>query len=309
MNFGHAFLEYLAESGGRRRLAVVGLAVAVLVGAVLVSSPTCSGEPRAGEESVAFVVAVRGNVEAIEDEGTSRRLRIMDPVYAGDTLRTGTRDRLQVMFADGTVVGLGKNSEIRIVEFNWDADARAGKMTVLVGKGVFRVLGGTITEVAPVQFMTRNSRDPISIRGSFYAGRLVEQRFSVVLLGGQQIVVSNRAGSVTVTKPLFGTTAVAADIAPDIPTRLAPEELAYLRFGVADSGADLTAAGGTRDGEEQLSEFDRWGYWNDASGSAEGSPSWAGEGSLAAEVRDLLDMTRTARFSLVSGAGAGGCPT
>jgi hypothetical protein len=312
MSFAYSSLKSLAETVGRLRRIVVGLAVAVLVGAVLASSPACSGEPRAGEESIGFVVAVRGNVEAIEGEGASRRLRIMDRVYGGDALRTGTRDRLQVMLADGTIVDLGKNSEIQIAEFDWDANARAGKMTVRPRKGTFRVLGGTITEVAPVQFMTRDFQDPISIRGTFYAGRLVGRRFSVVLLGGDRMVVSNKAGSVTITKPLHGTTLVAADIAPEIPARLAPEELAYLRFGSAGGGEDQTAASDASDGEEQLFEFDRWGYWDAASGSAEDSPSWADERSLAAQVRDLIDMTRTAQFSIVSaggGGGAGGCPT
>ncbi len=299
MGSGRLPVELCSKNAGRDRpIATMCFKIAAFACVVLMSSIARAAEDKIDGHAIGLLVAVRGDAEAIDAEGVSRELRIKDPVYRGDNLRTGKRGRLQVMFMDRTILGFGPETEIQIVEYGYNANARSGNMTISVGKGVFRVLGGAITQVAPVEFKTEKSQQPISILGSFYAGGFLDQAFRVVSLGGERIIVSSDTGRVAITRPLYGTTVVGADMTPGTPARLLPEDIAYFSLDVSgDAEYEPTINAES----VAVSEFARWGHWSLDGNSLEDSYSWANDRwGLAAEVRDLLDMSRT---------GGGGCPT
>lgn len=178
---------------------VLFLAISLLVG--LSSDGLCAEET----DSVASVIAVRGDVQAINKKGESRKLKIKTPLFLKDTIKTGKRGRLQIMFKDKTIVSLGSTSEMKISEYVWDKEKGDGKITTEVKEGAFRVMGGLISKAVPKKFKTKTPVATIGIRGSMYAGNVTtDGELSVVFEGGKGITLQNSTGITVITTPGYG---------------------------------------------------------------------------------------------------------
>jgi len=172
--------------------------IAVVVGGILTGplSFVARSQDDAGER-VGSVIVVRGKVEAIDASGVVRVLGMKSPILRGDTIKTGPRGRVQMSFVDNTVISLGQKTEMVIEEYRFNPTKSDGAMLTRVNEGVFRVMGGAITKIAPDKFKTETPSATIGIRGSFYAGRQVGNKLVVVFLGGRGITVGNSRGRVT----------------------------------------------------------------------------------------------------------------
>ena len=156
------------------------------------------------QEPVGSVVAVRGKVVAINVQGESRSLSIKSPLFLNDTVNTGKRGRLQVLFRDTSIVSLGADSIVKISEYAWDPDTDKAAITTEVKEGVFRVMGGLISKKAPARFKTETPMATIGIRGSMYAGKVSGKGLEVVFEGGKGIDLTNATGTVAITNAGFG---------------------------------------------------------------------------------------------------------
>ena len=179
-------------------------------------------------DSIGSVVAIRGKVTAVSAAGAVRKLTLKASVYLKDTLKTEKRSRLQVMFLDNTIVSLGPNSEMKIAEYQWKPEKNAGGMKTKVKEGVFRIMGGAITKVAPENFTTETPAATIGIRGSMYAGRVSNDTLTVVFQGGKGIFVTNPAGTVEISIPGYGTRVEGPAEPPETPQPLSSEEITDL---------------------------------------------------------------------------------
>ncbi|MBU1193604.1 MAG: FecR family protein [Proteobacteria bacterium] len=155
-------------------------------------------------QAVGFVIALRGEVQAIDSEGTARALHIKDQFFVEDTIKTGKQSRLQMMFKDNTIISLGSDSMLKIAEYEWDHKNRDGKLTSEINEGVFRIMGGLISKEVPDKLKTKTPAATIGIRGSMYAGSVRDGRLSVVFEGGRGITLQNATGLVLVEKPGYG---------------------------------------------------------------------------------------------------------
>jgi len=180
------------------------------------------------DDSIGSVVAIRGKVTATDPEGSIRKLALKSKVYRDDTLKTEKRSRLQVMFIDNTIVSLGPNSEMIISEYQWKPDQSDGGMKTKIKEGVFRIMGGAITKVAPEKFITETPAATIGIRGSMYAGRVSDGALTVVFQGGKGIYVTNPAGTVDISIPGYGTRVEGPAEPPETPQPLTSEEITDL---------------------------------------------------------------------------------
>ncbi len=188
----------------------------------------------AEETRIGYVVAVRGEVVAEDMNGEARPLAIKSPLYVRDTVKTGNRSRIQMMFSDNTLISLGQRTEMKLSEYAWQPENDVGKMRTQVKEGAFRVMGGAITRIAPKQFKTETPSATIGIRGSMYAGIVREGRLSVLFEGGRGIDVTNHAGSVAITRRGFGTVVRALDQAPEEPVRFSGKDLADINDAFID---------------------------------------------------------------------------
>ena len=207
-----------------RVISIIAIGINIVFGTLAVAE----------EAQIGQVVAVRGDVVAEDMNGEARPLAIKSPLYVGDTVKTGNRGRIQMMFSDNTLISLGQKTEMQLSEFVWQPEDDIGKMTTQVREGAFRVMGGAITRIAPKQFKTETPSATIGIRGSMYAGKVSGERLSILFEGGKGIEIANHLGSVVITRPGFGTFVRASDQAPEKPVRFSGEDLANIHDAFLD---------------------------------------------------------------------------
>lgn len=194
------------------------LAAAVLAPDIAIAAPA---------EPVANVVALRGTVTAKNAKGVERPLAIKNPIFQDDVLKTGATGRLQLLFTDNSIISLGGASEMKIAEYRWQPGQKDGALRTQIKEGTFRVMGGALTKEAPQNFKTETPTATIGIRGSMYAGTVTPSSLAVVFQGGKGIEITNPFGTVTITKPGFGTH-VALNTAPAPPKKFTEQELGEL---------------------------------------------------------------------------------
>jgi len=195
----------------------------------------------------ATVVAIRGEINAYSDNSPSRRLKVKSVVFENETIMTGKRGRIQLLFRDSTIISLGRNSEMKISEYTWQPEDKNGSLKTNVKEGTFRVMGGAITRFTPEKFTTETPTATIGIRGSMYAGTVTVNSLSVVFQGGKGIDITNPAGTVAISKPGFGTHVFTADKPPLTPVKFSASDLAALN-------SELTGDLGPDQEEEQNPE-------------------------------------------------------
>ncbi|MEW6289232.1 MAG: FecR domain-containing protein [Thermodesulfobacteriota bacterium] len=211
---------------------------------LLILLPLPAQAEEAGQ-AAATVVALRGNVQAVNAKGELRDLAVKSPIHNEDTIKTGKGGRLQILFSDNTIYSLGQNSEMKIAEYKWQPQESNGTLKTQVKEGVFRVMGGAITKTSPQNFTTETPAATIGIRGSMYGGTVTSSSLSVIFQGGKGIEVTNSFGTVSISRPGHGTS-VTMNSAPEPPRQLSEQD-------VAAFSNELTAADGEsaeEDGEQ-----------------------------------------------------------
>lgn len=186
------------------------------------------------DEPVGSVVAIRGEVNAVDMENFSRKLSLKSDIFREDTIITGKRGRVQIMFIDNTIISLGRNSEMNIAEYEWDPEKKDGEVKTKVKEGVFRVMGGAITKVAPHKFTTETPAATIGIRGSMYSGKVSGDSLTVVFQGGKGIDIINENGSVAITQAGYGTRVQNLLEAPTPPTKFKAVDLSDIEIELSD---------------------------------------------------------------------------
>jgi hypothetical protein len=179
------------------------------------------------DEFIGKVVAMRGAVVAVAEDGQKRNLAVNAQVFVQDVIETGT-GRVQLMFKDNTLITLGRNTKMALTAYAWDPENKKAEMQTRIREGSFRIMGGAITRTAPEKFKTTSVSGTIGIRGSMYAGNLRGTRLTVMFHGGKGIYVQNRAGRVNIRRPGFATLVEHADKAPATPTRMSTSDLMEL---------------------------------------------------------------------------------
>ncbi|MCK5544298.1 MAG: FecR domain-containing protein, partial [Desulfobulbaceae bacterium] len=208
---------------------IIAIAVLTVSGSVVKAVET---------ESIGFVAAVRGKVYALDSSADFRQLNVRSPLFVEDTITTGKRGRIQIVFNDNTVYSLGRNSEMKIADYVWDRDKAEGAIKTEIKEGVFRVMGGAIAKRSPRRFKTETPIATIGIRGSMFSGVVGKESLSVVFQGGAGIeVVSPEGVMVAITRVGFGTN-VELGKAPERPTRFSAEQQAAIDAGFDEGGAE-----------------------------------------------------------------------
>lgn len=201
----------------------------------------------AAEQNAATVIAIRGEVTAIDQQGTTRTLAIKDPIYLEDTIDTGERGRMQIMFTDNTIISLGRKTVIQMLDYSLNAEKK-GVLSTQINEGVFRVMGGILTKTSPENFSTKTPSGNIGIRGSLYTGQVLGTNLNVVFEGGKGITVQNNTGTVLITTPGNGIRATGFDSAISEPYRFSPADMSRLHNELATSPirSDSTRPAGNR---------------------------------------------------------------
>ena len=222
---------------------IIGWAIILLAGFPVL----CTGGQ---DENIGKVVAVRGAVVAVAEDGQKRDLALNGQVFARDVIETGI-GRVQLMFKDNTLITLGRNTKMALTAYVWDPENKKAEMETQIREGSFRIMGGAITRMAPEKFKTTSVSGTIGIRGSMYVGNLRGTRLSVFFHGGKGIYVQNRAGMVNINRPGFATLVENADKAPAPPAIMSNSDLMELETLLSSdqAGQEEQAEDGGRETE------------------------------------------------------------
>ena len=207
-----------------------------------------TARPVLAAETVAQVVALRGGVEVERADGRTP-LKVKDLLYVTDTIHTND-GRVQIMFTDHSLITLGRETVLSISEYRYHPGDNDATLKTRVKEGVFRVVGGAVTKLAPQKFTTETPTATIGVRGSMYAGRYQNGQLTVLFEGGVGVYVTNAMGTVELTTANLLTT-VSEGQGPTPPKPATPSEIQGLYqaltpvAGEAKGGQGPSAAEGT----------------------------------------------------------------
>ncbi len=147
----------------------------------------------AAPESIGLIIALTGTATATGTNGQTRALQMKSPVFANDTVVTKAASRLQIMFADDSVVAQGENSRMTIDAYVYDPkEKEKGNCALKLVTGLFRVVTGAITELNPGRFKAQTKLATVGIRGcelGFSLREALEEIYILQLPPKKRIVI------------------------------------------------------------------------------------------------------------------------
>jgi len=150
--------------------------------------------------SIGQMVWVSGSVQATGSDNTTRSLQRRSPIYAQDTVVTGSNGSGEIVFTDGSMVTLRAATTFRIDQYKFSgAGAGGNKYISSLAKGGFRTITGLISKGSPDNYQVNTPVATIGVRGTDYS-LFYGRSGLLVKLDRGAIVVTNHAGSLEMSK-------------------------------------------------------------------------------------------------------------
>ncbi|MEE4302346.1 MAG: FecR family protein, partial [Pseudomonadales bacterium] len=150
----------------RRDRRSVHLSFACLLLLALASATWAASAP----DPAGRVIRTLGLVEAIAPDGSVRRLRRQDPIFEGDTLRTGARGRAQIRFTDRGLMSLRPATELAIDDYEYDAGApSSARQQLRLARGGFRAATGRVAAGNRAGYRVTTPLAVIGVRGTLWS--------------------------------------------------------------------------------------------------------------------------------------------
>ena len=147
--------------------------------------------------SIAQVTAIRGDAN-IDREGKKIPIKFGTQVEQVDTIITSATAKLQIRFEDGTIITVGKDSNISMKDYKFDpVNKENNKASFGIDKGLFKVVTGKIGKMNPDKFKLKTQTATMGIRGT---------ELSINDKGPAGTVVGCSQGAITVTSNDTGAT-------------------------------------------------------------------------------------------------------
>jgi hypothetical protein len=218
--------------------------------------------------------------------GSGRTLTLGAEVVHKERIQTTGSGSLQILFLDRTTLNIGPNSDLVIDEYVFDPQTNTGKMSVSLGKGLMRFVGGQISHDGNATVKTPSA--VIGIRGGigyFSYSPVTQQTTASNDCANCSITITAKDGQ-QVTIPPGNTATLGADgkitVAPTTADQAA-RDLAGTTSRPGQSGG--------RPGTPQ----DNWNPGGFVDNQTPSSPGPSGEGTGPGTNNDwvLKDLTQT----------------
>ena len=156
------------------------------------------GYARVRSSKVGNIVAIQGKAYAVR-HGKRVKLSLKGAVYALDTLKTGDKTKVQIMFKDSTIVSLASNTSVSLKKFAYSKKKKSNRFLMRVTQGVFRLITGAIVKRNPENFKVQTPQATIGIRGTTIYGKVSGANEQIGLLNigaGHSLVIKSRSTGV-----------------------------------------------------------------------------------------------------------------
>jgi hypothetical protein len=129
-------------------------------------SATAASNPVTIEEHAGILKSVRGNVQLLSANGSSRVATAGDVLAPIDRVVTGPDSGASVVLRDGTKIVVGPSSRLDVKEFHFDSTTQDGGMLVSLLRGSLRMITGLIGKTHPDAVRVETPTAVIGIRGT-----------------------------------------------------------------------------------------------------------------------------------------------
>lgn len=128
-------------------------------------------QPSWGTSVAGHVILTKGEVSAIDANGTTRALKRRSQIFNGDTIKTGPAASIQVRFIDKALMTIKANSEMNIERYlltQKENEPQKEQAIMQLVKGGFRTITGTIGKGDKSAYKVKTPAASIGIRGTNY---------------------------------------------------------------------------------------------------------------------------------------------
>jgi hypothetical protein len=141
-----------------------------------------NGSSQTAPAVIGHVVAIVAPATATTPSGITRTLILKAPIFPNDKIKTAQGARLQILFADNSIVAQGENSEMIIDAYLYQPGDKKSLCSLRFVSGLFRTITGNITDLNPERFKVETRLATIGIRGCELAFRLEPGSETVYIL-------------------------------------------------------------------------------------------------------------------------------
>ena len=175
----------------------------------------------AGSGKVAFI---KGEVSLIRDNRVAPA-QAGEALLVGDVIKTGPDGRAKLLFADETVMVIGKSTVFKTESYIYDKKNGKYDAKFKVAEGFFKTITGQIGKVAKEKFALKTKTATMGIRGTIFGGEVAENFENIYCLKGAITVES--AGQTKVVESGY-MTSIKGGGTPSEPKKITPAE--HLKF-------------------------------------------------------------------------------
>lgn len=216
----------------------------------------------AADREVGVTSVVNTKAEGTPPASDTRVLATGTKMYFEEKVVTNATGRAQLLFADGSSMTVGPNSDLVIDTFIYNPDTKVGDMTVSLTKGFVRFVGGRISKRKAVKIKTPIGS--IGIRGGIAMVEMQPgQGMTADFLFGTEMTVEVGATTETTTTPGTFMTAGATGQTVSAPARRNAADLnSRLKSFESQGNSSAQSSESSEQGDGQAS--------NNASGQGQG---------------------------------------
>ena len=191
------------------------------------------------DEMIGKVVALDGQIRALDASQAERMLKKGSPIYVSDTLITLDGSKAQIKFTDGGLLNLIADTEYRIDQYRYRAVKEKDKYSAELLKGGFRSLSGSISKKNPEGVEIKTPTSTIGIRGTILEARIVSGAVYFGVESGMA-VLTNNAGSISIGVGAQTQYAVVSSpLSPPVPLIERPQSLERSLFTPPTAGVQI----------------------------------------------------------------------
>ena len=177
-----------------------------------------------GFANIGKIVALRGNVNIIRDNNINKNIKIGFELEKNDTIKTGKKAKLQIIFNDETVITIGKKSEFKTYDYFYKKGNKKPKASFGFLGGTFKSVTGKIGKIAKNRFKLKTRTASIGIRGTTVVGTVTDDGDKIACTSGAIVVTSITTG-VSVSVPAGKITTIKKGKAPTPAKAYTPTEI------------------------------------------------------------------------------------
>ena len=120
--------------------------------------------------------------------GQTRTLVVGSDINIGDTVQTGERGQVQILFSDNTKLVVGPSSSLKIEDYLIRNNGSAGKIAVDMLAGSFRFVTGTSPKP---DYVINTPTGTIGVRGTGFDTRIIDKIAYVLMYDGVTVICEN----------------------------------------------------------------------------------------------------------------------